>query len=149
MLDTIRRLFAGSRPVDILMLVIEFLVLGLIAYEVLGKVRKDQRIKKRLIAMRGAMANGHSLQEAIPRGTGITDAAREWGKSVDLWVEETGRLLETYSPQAVVAFVHDPGELSKSVLAGGGPIADPRRYTLLVRRLNNLKDIMEKPDVYF
>jgi len=144
MLDTMRRLFAGSRPVDILMLVIEFLVLALIAYEVGGAVLGKRRTRQRLMVIRGLLVKGQALQQRAPKGPGITDARRDRGKDVDLWERETSHVLDSYSSQAVASFMYDSG-----IVGTVYPwVADSKHYAGLVLHLQNLKSIMEKPDIY-
>jgi len=157
------------------MLVIEFLVLALIAYEVGGAVLGKRRTRQRLMVIRGllvkgqalqigrahiftpvptcvgysrpfgcSLLKGQALQQRAPKGPGITDAGRDWGKDVDLWEQETSHVLDSYSSQAVASFMYDSG-----IVGTVYPwVADSKHYAGLVLHLQNLKSIMEKPDIY-
>src|SRR5207248_1009268 len=109
MLDTLRRIFGDSRPVDLLMLVIEFLVLAIIAgeliYVVIRHFRK-QRITKRLFLM---FLEGQTLQDAAPvRTFGPNDPeVADWKKRVGSWVSDvTVFLNQKCSRQAAISFRH-------------------------------------------
>lgn len=68
MLDTLRRIFEGTRPIDTIMLIIELLVLLLIAYEVWAGIqarrqerKRKKEVEKRVSAMAIRIANGSPL----------------------------------------------------------------------------------------
>jgi hypothetical protein len=145
LLNTGRRMFAGSRPIDIVMLVVELLVLAIIAIEYGGHVWEKRRIKVRLAAIRSSYSQGQRLQLNAPRGLGVSQASQEWTASVRQWIDDTRSLLQLYSDQAAASFVHDPID-SPQV---HHTIPDPVTYALLATRLSNLRGIMEKPEVYF
>jgi len=145
MLDTLRRLFfGGAKPIDRTMLVIEVLVLGVIAYETISAIWRKRTVHKRLNALFALMEKGISLQQAPPD----TDAAaHDWAQAVDVWITETTQVLSKYSAQAVASFNHQgkPASISHAGISG---IAHGHHAQLLIR-LENLRAIMEKPDVYY
>jgi hypothetical protein len=145
MLDTFRRMFADSRPVDFVMLVIEFLVLAIIAIEFGSAFRNKRRTKRRLEAIRDAMSEGQALQMAAPRGIGATEGSQNWAAAVNAWIAQTHKLLQSYSVQAAASFLHDAGGVGTTYPS----LVDSYNYAVLVARLNNLRGVMEKPDVYF
>jgi hypothetical protein len=64
---------------------------------------------------------------------------------VDSWEQETQNLLRSYSAQSETAFLTD----TSLVPSPSGMITDPYRYGKLMMRLQNLREIIEKPEVYF
>jgi hypothetical protein len=149
MLDTLRRMFEGSRPIDRVMLVIELLVLVLIAWEVgVGILERCEAKKRRKIVeqrrneMRDAMVEGQRLLQTVPK---LMEPIAKWASDVDAWERETQELLRSYSAQAETAFLIDTSFVPSTI----GAIPDPRRYGKLMMRLQNLRAIIEKPEVYF
>jgi hypothetical protein len=73
-------------------------------------------------------------------------AVTEWKQSVEDWAQETVALLESYSPQAAASF-----RLGRRMSASYPGIADGAQtsYGWLLFALDNLRAIMEKPDVYY
>ena len=144
MLDTFRRIFSDSRPVDDVMLVIEFLVLVLIAIEFGRSFLSARRVKQRLSVLRGVLQDGMKLHDQPPRGVGVNQGVVDWQASVKEWIEHTHALLKSYSEHAAVAFL-----MSDTEQHGIYPnIADYQTYVLLRSRLRNLRDIMANPAVY-
>lgn len=150
MLDTLRRMLGDSRPIDQLMLGIEFLVLLLIAYEVgMGikdrwtEKRRKNLVEKRVGEMRNAIVKGQAIQTAAPKSMDASVA--KWASDVDTWEIETRKLLQSYSAQAETAFMIDVPFNPNSF----GSIGEPFRYGKLVSRLQNLRGIIEKSEVYF
>jgi hypothetical protein len=162
--NTIRRMFSGSRPFDWLMLAVEVLVLGLIAYEVIVGVlrhsRKGQRrrrIGEITNTLSAFMEKGKTLQGGLP----CTELAKEleadlWMVEADKWATEAGEFLAGHSPTASVAFRLTPGTGTMALVVqnseGATFTIDGRQrhaYQRLVSRLENLRGIIEKPEVYF
>jgi hypothetical protein len=150
MLDTLRRMLGDSRPIDQLMLGIEFLVLLLIAYEVWTGIkdrwvekRRKNLVEKRIGEMRNAIARGQALQLGTPKS--MNSAVAKWASDVDSWEKETSELLRLYSAHAETAFLIDVPFDVHSL----GSIGEPFRYGKLVGRLQNLRGIIEKSEVYF
>jgi hypothetical protein len=152
--DTIRHMLEGTRPIDLWMLAIELLVLLLIAYEVgIGVVRSREDKKRaglvcvRSEKIREIITRGQELQREAPRsGTAPMEAAT-WIDAEREWHKGTKALLESYSPQAAVALMHDTsGEAPPwwdSIATGAR-----NEYATLICSLNNLRDILERPNVY-
>jgi len=94
-------------------------------------------------------SGGQTLQaNAPPDGTTDTAIAAAWVDSVKQWIQQTFAFLAKYSPQAATSFIHN----------SGGAVEYPKIsthsqardwYRTLIARINNLRRIMEKPDVYF
>jgi len=144
-------MFDEVRPFDWVMLAVEILVLLLIAYEVGIGLWRNRKTRNYLSALHGQMRKGLDLQTTAPSvGMGETDAVRAWLRAVPGWVEETNTLLSGYSAQASASFLHKPhGEQAGRENDYRGIYHYGRlQYAELVERLNNLRTIMEKPDVY-
>jgi hypothetical protein len=134
------------------MLVIELLVLAAIGAEGVYAVYRHYhkgRITKRLFSFWEA---GQRLQLSVPVGNpgGDQDKAAEtaaWNKKVTLWDNEVANFLgEKCSNQAVVSFRH---HVVKPRLGTRITFASEPFYVSLEAELENLRSIMEKPDVYF
>jgi len=146
MLDTLRHAFShGSRFLDISMWIMEFLVVILIAYEVGTTVWHKRKMRRRLARLFALLASGQNLQKAAPFRH--DDAyTKNWIVDVGKWIREATESLDGYSHQAATAFSqvkkshpHQPGINS---VAG-------ETYGDLLQYLENLRGIMEKPDVYY
>jgi hypothetical protein len=151
MRDAIMRLFEGARPIDRTVLVVDLLVLLVIVIEyghsLLRERKKGQRElqrRRRLEFVRQAMSNGQELQRKAPYVHAPNLDVAEWKHSVNSWVQNTQTLLRSYSAQAEASFLHDPHSIPANY-----PTLATHEYHLLVIRLNNLRGIMEKPEVYF
>lgn len=68
----------------------------------------------------------------------------EWAQAVSNWGEETRVLLNSFSAQAESAFLLQVG--TPYVTGSQGAVIE---YVFLISGLNNLRGIIEKPDVYF
>jgi hypothetical protein len=150
MCDTIRRMLEGTRPIDLWMLVIELLVLLLIAYEVVVGVWSKVRTSRRVATIFRYMAQGQNLQaNAPPAGTTDISIPTAWVESVKEWIQQTHNALTQYSPQAAASFIHDSGGASVQYNSVSGHSQARDWYRVLILRINNLRSIMEKPNVYF
>ncbi len=141
MLDSLRRMHTSSTIYSVSMWVMEFLVLALIAYEVVTELlhrRKMKSIHGSLFAM---MQAGQKLLWNMPRGDSDTDA---WEKSAKAWIQETAKFLESSSPKAAAWFLQE-------VDASYYEVEHDAFFwnTALFHRLSNLREIMEKLDLYF
>jgi len=59
------------------------------------------------------------------------------------------RVLEEYSPQAAASFLQDRGGGSKVYVGISADYQANNWYRDLILGINSLRDVMEKPDVYF
>jgi len=148
MLDTVRRIFSDSKPLDVVMFAMEFLVLLLIAYEVWVGIRERQKGRKRkkvidqsVSVLRNAMFEGQKIQQSWPKIGGsraeIEDAVNKWG-------EQTALLLRSFSAHAETAFLHEVPESPNKY----GSIEAVFFYSRLMQRIANLQGIIEKPEIY-
>jgi hypothetical protein len=148
--DALRCLFFDVRPFEYLMLVIEVLVLLLIAYEVgsgvwhrIRRTRRSRRVLTRL-------SDGQALQHAAPRRSADPATISLWTSNVRAWIDETNTLLCKYSLEASIAFLHNRGGADTSFGSALREVADGAQdpYVTLQERLNNLRSIIENPEVY-
>jgi hypothetical protein len=148
---TIKRIvfddFGDVRPFDWLMLAIEILVLLLIFYEVAVGFRQKRTIKRRFKTLLILISDGQALEDIAPLQQADVAVVTKWKNDVLEWDNRANKTLASFSKQAVAAYVHD------SVDAGvryRGVAQDAHQVRVgLKSRLDNLKSIMEKPDVYF
>lgn len=129
-------------PVDRL---IELGVLAIIAYEAIHAVIDRKRISRRKTAILGLMGRGQSLLDSVP-----TDYRSElvdgWAQQGERWIKDAQTLLAAYSSQALGSFNHL--RLSSfnypNVSAGAHS-----HFKVLMARMENLRGIMEKPEVCY
>jgi hypothetical protein len=151
---TIMHMFEGARAIDWVMLVIEALVLILIAYEVViahldrrGARMRKQATDRRSEAIRELVSKGHVLLASAPRFGENDMIVAKWKDSLRDWNVEVQTLLKSYSSQALASYNQGiPKSASFPGLAAGNVQGD---YSFLLMRLDNLQNIMEKPDVYY
>jgi len=164
---TLIHIFEEVKPFDWLMLAVEVLVLGLIAYEVVvarrerrAKRKREALLAERLSWLSGIVEEGEQLRRTTPHGgPSVSDEQRwQWVKSVDLWTQQTTDLLAEKCPKSAIAFglvkptatpeaiVYPPNHLGAPFQVVGNTRVS---YLHLVARLGNLTEIMEKVDFYF
>lgn len=68
-LDRLRRMLAGTRPIDWVMLVVELLVLFLIAYEAAENVLHKRKMRQNISALVPFVQRGQALQTSIAEET--------------------------------------------------------------------------------
>jgi hypothetical protein len=139
--------YQDVRPIDRATLIIELLVLVLIAYEVGHPIYHQRKVRRRSRAITGFVESGRKLQNLAP-GIEASDAeVSQWIESVEAWNNETHDFLKRYSAEAAASYLHNPGKFSGDYM--GVAVKAQRVRRGLEERLNNLRDIMEKADVYF
>jgi hypothetical protein len=163
MARTVWNMFEGVRPFDWLMLVVEIAVLLLILYEVVVGIRRHQEEAKRtaklaliVASLATKMDEGYNLQITTPNPQLDTSTVSDWIQSVRAWAYETEIILNHHSLRAVRAFtlVVDSSEAERMVYPTSGMpfyVTGNLReaYQRLLAQLNNLRNIIEKPEVYF
>lgn len=138
--------FAGSTPVDRLILAFVSILLLAIVWQIIARIMHRRAVSKRKRDLFYAMAEGVELkvtaQPTIDEESGNTG---KWCRDVQQWVHHTGTMLGQYSAQAAISFRYSPDPV-------GTPRNDTPRacthYETLVLRLNSLRNIIEHPDVY-
>jgi hypothetical protein len=138
--------FNEVRPYDWLLFIVEVAVLFVIAHETFWRPSRVRRWRKKIYK---CFSEGQIVQDRVPpQGPDqvAVERAEAWNADVDQWFIGTHELLKKYSLQSAGAFIHDPMR----------PAMEYRlhelcrhRYHTLADRLQNLRDIMEKPDIYF
>ncbi len=135
----------GIRPFDWIMLLVEVLVLVLIAAEIAPTLIHKKIARKRQRVLFSLLVKG---QEILNRAPSPFDQAPvdSWGKSADLWSEEVTKVLGGYSKHATAAFSHQPqvGAPYHHIAPGAWP-----QYGRLTARVENLRNIIEKPEIYY
>ena len=145
-MNTLPHAFTEYRPVDMVILLVEFLVLLVIVCQLVARTMHKRAVAKRLMELFYAMAEGQELQAIAPHRTDERSASSgKWRQSVQQWITQTSKMLERCSAQAAISFIHNPD----LTLTHPNGIAAPSEYESLVVRLNNLRGIIEHPDAYF
>jgi hypothetical protein len=137
-------MFEQTRPIDWVMLVIEAAVLAIIAYESIRIALTHHRIEKRKKIILGLMNDGQAILEDVP--TVHPERVDSWYQSAEAWTKRTRAVLESYSSQALTAFNHL--RLPTVDYPNVSPGAHPA-FKALIAKLDNLRSIMEKPEVYY
>jgi type II secretory pathway pseudopilin PulG len=148
-----RLLFDGARHIDVTILVVDLLVLVVIVIEWIRTESRERKqaqkasqreklVAERIEALRQLMSQGQEIQSnPPPPGDARVDS---WSKMADRWGEKTQALLRSYSAPAETSFLHRPPIGPTTYAHIGAQVA----YSTLVARLDNLRGIIEKPDVY-
>ena len=153
MLDAIRRFFGDFRPADLTIVVIELVFVVIVSAEWATREirdcrkrrrqrRRQQEIDLRVRALRDALWKGQELQLRTP-GSGDPYVAA-WRDAVSNWGEETRVLLKSFSEHAETAFSLPMPSLPYIT----GSVGAVSEFVSLISHLNNLRGIIEKPDVY-
>ncbi len=153
MLDAIRRFFGDFRPADLTIVVIELVFVVIVSAEWATREirdcrkrrrqrRRQQEIDLRVRALRDALWKGQELQLRTP-GSGDPYVAA-WRQAVSNWGEETRVLLKSFSEHAETAFSLPMPSLPYIT----GSVGAVSEFVSLISHLNNLRGIIEKPDVY-
>jgi hypothetical protein len=156
MLDTLRRSFLHHDAFDRTMLVIELLVLSIIALEGLLHIGRHFKVRHRSRRLYKCFFEGQTLQNRVPppsveslKQAGLSVVAPDdWLQQVHKWSDSTNRLVRRYSPDASVMFLHSRGINFGVVEWDRIHQSAKAAYSELYQQLNNLRAIIEKPDVF-
>ncbi len=145
-LDTIRRMLYGARPIDLTTLIVEILVLLLIFYEIVSDRLQRWKTKRRLKTISKCMIEGRSLQDKVPTTNANQARLSEWRRQVEDWIPSTDKQLSHYSSHASASFLQDNGNMSQPACPVAPALVGV--YSTLQLRLNNLRSILENPGTY-
>lgn len=146
MLDTLRRLFApNSEFLALSIWIAQMIVLVAVIGGVVRGALRRRKLKTRLAKLFSLLARSHNLQQNVPMGNDPSVIDR-WSDDVRTWVEETIQYLDGYSHQAALSFQHTQ---KSSSAQQGVPAVVGERYGNLVQYIENLRGVMEKPEVYY
>ena len=141
----------GARFIDWAILIVDFLVLTVILWLDAPERLHKRKVRRRLAMVQRIMLGGHSLRESAPTAApDVTyDVAIRWVQSVQTWIDGAYQSLSDASMPAALAFIRR--DVAPDVIFGGiSERADARsQFRELLHRLENLRNIMEKADVYF
>ncbi len=143
--DTFRRMLYGTRPIDEYMLVVELLALLIIGLEAAVHLTRHFKKRHRLRNLFNCLSHGQELLDRRP-SDGPT-AWSDWKLRFKEWRDNTSKLLAHYSPQAAAFFLHRHDAPSRIFL--GIRQDPPPQIVELIEYLENLRSIMENPDIYF
>jgi hypothetical protein len=157
--DYIQYLFGDARPIDVLILLVDFLVLAVIVWIEVGEKWHKRKMNRRVTEVRPYFDRGTKLQKEVPNpfGENYEVAYFEWTRRVREWSDDTHRFLGTHSERAADSFfLIVNASASDSVVypenwGGSFPLTGHHResYQRLLSYLSNLRTIMEKPEAYF
>src|ERR1035441_10652139 len=161
MLDAIHRffvlIFGRPQPIDFWLLGVDGLIVVLIAWLDVPDKLHNRRIGKRLTSLSHLMNEGLGLQRSVPdTAKEESEVLRLWMTNTKAWGNKTNQFLAACSQQASGAFllVHDSSSADTLVFMPSGEFfhlapSIREHYQLLLSQLNNLRHIVEKPEVYF
>jgi hypothetical protein len=124
---------------------VEFAVLAVIAYEAIHHAINHRRIGKRKAVILDLMNEGQSLLAAVA-STRQPERVAGWTRQVEDWIAKTQTILQGYSSQASGSFNHL--RLAPFNYPDIAPGAHDH-FKVLQARIENLRSIMEKPEVYY
>ena|SRR5208283_2726634 len=144
-----RMLTDGSRPIDWAILIVDFLVLAVILWLDAPERFHKKKVRKRLVLVQRIMLDGHALRNSVSTASASNQTASQWIQSVQAWIDTSHQSLADVSMQAALAFMHR--NVVPDVSWGGVTNRQDvsRQFQELLVRLDNLRNIMEKADVYF
>ena len=146
----------GARPIDWIIVVVDFLVLVAILIFELPEWGHKRKTRRLLNAVFDFVQRGQKLQALSPQGTYGPEGPHgpqftpAWINLVKQWNQEAVDFMETCSPQARWAFLSDTTDgAAHAQQAMSVPPEAKWLYRTMLTRLDNLQRIAEKPDVYF
>lgn len=128
------------------MLVIEFLVLLLIAYELFIPAWQRRISKQRKTILASLLARGQDVVNHAPVGhydTGVD----QWSRGAENWMAETADQLSKFSENAAIAF--SQGEERGGTKYPNVAVGAWLHYGTMQLRLRNLRRIIEQPNIYY
>lgn len=139
----------GARFIDWAILIVDFLVLAVILWLDAPERFHKRRVRKRLAIVQRMMLDGHALRNSVADANVSDEAASKWIQSVQSWIDTSYKTLADTSMQAALAFIHR-NVIPDIYFGGVTNRADvSKQFQELLLRLENLRNIMEKADVYF
>lgn len=156
-MDVLRRWFSDARPIDWLLLIVDFLVLVAILVLELPDWLHKRRAETNARALAPFLDRGRVLQSSVPFQTHSPGAEmQQWAEKVELWSSETQGFLAGLSPRASTTFTHivNAGEADRDVRRPDGSMFHVSGhygdvYQVLQVKLSNLQRILENPTAYF
>lgn len=139
----------GARLIDWAILIVDFLVLAVILWLDAPERFHRRKVRKRLVVVQKMMLDGHSLRNSVADANKNDETASRWIQSVQTWIDTSYKTLADTSMQAALAFIHR--NVIPDIYFGGVTNRQDvsRQFQELLLRLENLRNIMEKADVYF
>jgi hypothetical protein len=154
-------LFGHPQPIEWWLLAADVAIVALIVWLDVPEQLHKRRCAKIVKALSDFMFMGHTLAGSVPNPelpeVGSSDKIEMWRQSVEDWRTETAQYLSAHSSKATSAFllitlsetnvtniVH-PLEGWSFHLSG----YQRETYQALLGYMNNLRAIIEKPEVYF
>jgi hypothetical protein len=107
---------------------------------------EDREIKDRAKRTGTFIADGVLLLRTAPQGQAAAEAIEKWKASVQEWTDNVYNHLAAINEAAVARFVDTSDMHAVEYLSISGAISSI--YGVLQRRVQNLKDIIEKPEIY-
>jgi hypothetical protein len=116
------------------------LVLLAALYQLADTIYHQVRIHTRRKVLSRLLSEGHTLQNARFSDRNL-DGLLPSKMAVDAWFKETTSTLRTYSSKAAAFF--------ESVTVPGAPPGTLSADEIFLLRLDNLRTILERPDLYY
>jgi hypothetical protein len=136
----------GARPIDWVVVLVDFLVLVAILWFELPEWRHKRVVTRHKAKVIQFWSRGQQLQATAPSNQ-HPDNLPSWLVSVRNWNSEAQEFLQRCSPWALASFVH---ETSGALPPSAHVVVNQAResYRVLLVRLDNLKTIMDNPHEY-
>jgi hypothetical protein len=142
----LRRVFTESRPIDWLIVVIDFIVLFWIAAANFIKVPHRWKSRNAIKHLTAFLADGDKLLSSRPTAHSSNNDANAWVEAVKIWIDAVQLFLAKNAVRALIAFEQRATGLR--VETDVHPSAEDCFFELDAR-LRTLRSILEKMDVYF
>lgn len=144
-MNSIRDVLVHFSPADTAILFVVSLMLLTIFWQAVMRFAHQRALANWQRDLFYAMAEGLELEvTARPQVRESSSLPLNWTRDVQLWITQTGSMLERYSAQAGISFRYspDPGRMYMRYVNG------PSEYKVLLVRLKNLHGIIEHPEAY-
>ncbi len=118
--------------------------LGIVTFQAAFGLWASHKTRGRRLKIINFLERGQLLRASVPRLN--SSSFNQWIEDCKTWEDETLRLLKENSKFAAASFVHE------NLMPVGEYAVDSRvrnDYVRLLILLENLKGIMERPEVYF
>jgi hypothetical protein len=142
----LRRVFAETRPIDWLIVVIDFIVLFWIAAANIIKVPHRWKSRGTIKRLKEFLADGEDLHGSRPTTHSSHNDANAWVGAVKIWVDGVQSFLAKNAVRALIVF--EQHRTGPRIETDVHPLVEDC-FSELDARLRTLRSILENIDVYF
>jgi hypothetical protein len=142
----LRRVFDEARPIDWLIVVIDFIVLFWIAAANFIKVPHRWKSRGAIKRLTASLADGENLHSSQPTALSSNNDANAWVEEVKIWIDGVQSFLAKNAVRALIVF--EQHRSGPRVETDVHPSAEDCFFELDAR-LRTLRSILENMDAYF